>query len=159
MKDQQITNIIQALDSFTFSVKDYLQDGGTSVNRLALVYLANRLGTDAVIQIDVLVSRILKGKCINMMIQGAKWLCVPQNSRSQVACIIEGVRFSGTVTIEPKKIQVKVTNGGKTRTCIIHPWSSSVFTEEPYIGSRSTPEGERCARNLFLETCYEELYC
>lgn len=159
MKNQQITNIIQALDSFTFSVKDYLQDGGTSVNRLALAYLANRLGADAVFQMDVLVSRILKEKNMDMMAQGAVWLCAPHNSRSQVACDIEGVRFSGIATIEPKKIQVKVSNGGKTRTCIIHPWSSSVFTEEPYIGSRSNPEGERCARNLFLETCYEELYC
>ena len=99
MKDQPVTNIIRSLDSFTFSVKDYLSDSGTSVNRQALAYIANRLGTDAVIQIDVLVSRILKEKCLDMMMQHTEWLCVPHNSRSQVACIIEGVLFSGTAII------------------------------------------------------------
>lgn len=156
MNNEQITKTIQALEDFHFSLEDFFLNRTDTVKR-ATCHVSDVAGTQDSDNNDILVGEILKLRSRAMLSSMAVWVNTPNDSDSEISCRIEGRLFKGQCHIEPKRIMVRFEPEGLDKECVLLKWSPIIFTEEPFIGSPASRCGVDCAKDLFLELCYEAL--
>lgn len=151
-----MTQTIQALESFVFSADEYYLHPAEVMHRAAEHVTKGTNCTLEELSIS-LVSEILRAKFRSILESRADWVTIPIQCDSKVSCRMDGVLFQGEARIEPKRIKVSLDDGGISRECLIHNLAPCIFTEEPFIGSPASCDGEACAKDLFLEICSEAL--
>lgn len=156
MNNEQITKTVQALEDFQFSLEDYYLNRTETVKR-ATHHVSDVAGIKDSDYNDIIVEEILKLRSRAMLSSKAIWVKTPNYSDSEISCRIEGRLYKGQCRIEPKRIMVQFDLESLSKECVLLKYAPIIFTEEPFIGSPASRCGVDCAKDLFLELCYEAL--
>ena len=158
MKQQIVTETVQALDSFYFSIQEYACDGGKDVTMRAKEYLSQRFGDSPFL--EKCLSTIIRVKYQAMIMASVCWLKLPSECLSEISFSRLEKTVSGKAQIEPKRVYVELPIAGKTysKESILLTLTPRIYTEAPFIGSPPNSDGEECAKMLFLKLYYETIF-
>ena len=158
MRQQIVTETVQALDNFFFSIQEYACDGGMEVTMRAKEYLNQRFG-DGPFQ-EKCLTAIIRAKYQAMIMESVRWLKLPSESLSDISFSRLEKTVSGKARIEPKRVYVELPTELKTysKENILLSLTPRIYTEAPFMGSPPNSDGAECAKILFLKLYYETLF-
>lgn len=157
METNITADLAGAFDGFSFTLKEYAEDGGREIRRKAGDYLGARFpGLPASARNEFL-SVALRGRCLSMLSQRTEWKSKPSGHHSEVELTVDGKPVKGETIIEPKRILARLSCHGHTvsKECILLDWAPRIFTEEPFVGSEAGDEGRMQAMKMILLLCLE----
>lgn len=155
MRTNMITQVIQALDSFPMTAEEYINHQH-EVTMRAIAHYCQMCGLHDGAATDGIIAELLKAKYRALLAAEAQWIALPVDAHSLISCRINDTLISGTVLIDPKRINVSLDDGA-SKECILLDLAPCIFTEEPFMGSSANEYGRSCAKDLFLDICAEAL--
>ena len=158
MERELLTRVIIALDNYSFTIKEYLKDGGQALIKRAMNYLIE-VGVKEEVSYNCL-RAILKARCQYMMETSVDWIESPVGDASKISFNMKGNVVRGFCRIEPKRVSVSLWWNKRevVKESFIYDLSPRIYTIYPVVGSPANTEGKLCAKRLFLKLYYEMLY-
>lgn len=152
MLTNDFIELLEVLDGFPLTIEGYYQHQAEIMRSVI-----DRYNTIHGHQVDQSTERLLyallKEKCRALLEARTEWITIPVEAESGISCRIDGIVFTGTAIIEPKRIVVYLTEGRIQKTCLLYDFAPCIFTKEPFIGSPANQFGQNRAKILFLDTC------
>lgn len=151
--------ILDALDEYPLSLEEIphlrLHD---MVERVCRKAIPASSGT-APDELRSVLGQLIRARCLSLLAEGGEWNAYPAGSDSAISFHVLGRTFFGHAAIGPKSVRVDLRNGTgvRSRVSVLHDWTPSIYTEEPWVGSQASPDGTDCAARLFLGLCLEEI--